>query len=309
MAKITIIGGGGGVSKLLYTLRGKEHNLSAIISMADSGGSTGKLRKQYGVSAVGDLRKSISALSQDRETASIFEERFAGGDLDGHPLGNIILSAAEMKLGSIQKAVDAVCSMMKTEGKIVPVTETKISLHAEYADGQTINSESAIDNSKNKFNIKKIWIEPEAKINAIAEYAIKNSDLIIIGPGDFYTSIIPNFLVEGVIEAIKNSSAKVMFIGPLFTKPGETYTFSANDFVRVIEDYIGKGRIDLIVFNDEKPSQKVMEEYERKDMHIVSAPIEKDNRTVSEHLLDNPEAYPLSTALKTAKIIEDLLER
>lgn len=250
MKNIVCIGGGNGTPRVLRALVSHDVHLTAVITMADSGGSAGFLRKHYGTLPTGDVRRALVALSTTHSPLlNLMTYRFKGGPLDEQSTGSIFLTTLESVTGSFEQAIETAGELLKIKGEVLPVTLDNVQLCAELEDGTQIFGETNIDIPKHDANlkIKKIWLEPEAHINPRVASAIAKADMIIIGPGDLYSSLIPNLLVAGVPEAIKASKAKKVFIANLKTKQGETQNFTAEDFVQEIEKYIP---VDTSVFNN-----------------------------------------------------------
>ncbi len=257
--KIVVIGGGTGVFTVLSGLKDYFSDLTAIVTMADDGGSAGILREEFGILPPGDIRRAIIALSasDNKILSELFNYRFKeGSGLSGHSFGNLMITALERITGSFDKAISEASKILAVQGKVLPVTLQKTRLSAEFDDGEIIKGETNIDIPKNDGNrkIKEVWLEPAVKINPAAKKAILEADAVIIGPGDLYTSLIPNLLVKGVKEAIKSSKAKVIYFVNLMTKFGETHGFRASQFVSELEKYIGKGIINFAVVNNTKPA-------------------------------------------------------
>lgn len=273
MPKVTIIGGGTGIFSVLSGLRDYPVDLTAVISMADDGGSTGILREEFGILPPGDVRRALVALSQadNRLLSDLFNYRFEEGSLKGHPFGNIMLTALERLTGDFEEALREAGRILNITGSVVPVTLDNIRLCAELEDGQIIKGESNIDIPKHDPNlkIKKVYLSPRARGNKNAIKTILSADLIIIGPGDLFTSIIPNILVGGVAHAVKKSRAKKVFIISAMTKPGETNDFSAQDFLSSLEKYLGQGILDYIIVNTKRPSFLRLKNYESEGKKIV----------------------------------------
>lgn len=270
--RVVVIGGGTGTFVVLSALRDYPVRLTAIVTMADSGGSTGRLRDQYGVLPPGDVRRALVALSGASDTLrELFNYRFETGDLRDHSFGNIFLTALEKMTGSFGDAVKEAARVLNISGEVIPVTLDNINLCAELANGSIIRGETNIDVPLHDPTtpIKKVWLEPSAIVNPEATKAICNADMIVIGPGDLYTSLIPNLLVRGMAAAIKKSQAKKVYVCNLMTKYGETNGFTAQDFVDTIEKYLGKGALDYAVFNNKKPSAAVLQKYQKENSHFV----------------------------------------
>ena len=261
---VVVIGGGTGTFVVLSGLKNYPVNLSAIVTMMDSGGSTGRLRDQLGVLPPGDLRQALVALSESEEIwRSLFTYRFDCGDLDGHSFGNIFLSALEKITSSNQTAISLATEVLKAKGKVFPVTLTHSTLCARFDDNTTIEGESFIDTSGKKgARIRYMYLQPDAEINPQVCDVLKKADFIIFGPGDLYTSVIPNLLVTGVTQAISNSKAKKVFVVNLMTKLGQTDDFKASDFVNEIQKYIGC-KMNFIIINSQDPPGELLGWYER----------------------------------------------
>lgn len=272
--KIVVIGGGTGVFVVLNGLKNYPSELSAIITMADDGGSTGLLREDFGILPPGDVRRALVALSHsdNKILARLFNYRFREGrGLNGHSFGNLFLAALERITGDFSRAIDEAGKILNIRGGVIPVTLNRTHLVAELENGKIIKGETNIDIPKHnpELKIKKIWLEPAAKINPEAKKAIKEADLVVIGPGDLYTSIIPNLLVRGVKEIIKKSSAKKLYVVNIMTKYGETHGFSASDFVLEIEKYLGKGVLDYVLVNIERSKAKRLTKYKEEKAEFV----------------------------------------
>ncbi len=270
--KIVTIGGGTGTFVLLSGLKKYPVKISAIVSMADDGGSTGVLREEFGILPPGDIRRALVALSSAEELlAKLFSYRFQEGSLKGHSFGNLLITALERITGSFERAVEEAGKILHISGEVIPVTLSNTRLEAELENGEIIKGETNIDIPKHngKLKIKKVWLHPKALVNKKAVSAIKNADLIVLGPGDLYTSTIPNLLVRGIVEAIQKSRAKKVFVCNLMTKFGETTGFQASDFLKVIEDYLGKNILDYFIFNSKKPTPTRLRKYAKEKAKLV----------------------------------------
>lgn len=268
-----------------------DTDLTAVVSMSDSGGSSGKLRDEFGILPTGDIRLCLIALSEEGEIwRDLFQYRFVGG-VENHNLGNLIMTALTDIRGDFIGAVNQASKILKVKGKVIPVTLEKTTLCAELSDGSVIRGETNIDIPKHDLNlkIKKVYLEPKSFTYKEAISVIKNigNDLIIIGPGDLYTSIIPNLLVEGIISTIKESNAKKVFICNIMTKNGETSNFSAKNFVEEIKNYLGFYP-DIIICNNKSPSQELAESYKIEKSFFVSPDIDsnEDYQVIKTDLID-----------------------
>jgi uncharacterized cofD-like protein len=261
--KVVTIGGGTGTFTVLSGLKKYPLDLTAIISMADDGGSTGRLRDEFGVLPPGDLRQGLVALSEDGSTMrKLFNHRYEKGELKGHSFGNLFISTLEQVTGNLDKALDVASEILNIRGRVVPVTLTKVQLVTELKNGKMLEGEDMLGNYQlvSRFGIKRIYLKPKAKPNPKALQAIKEADLIIIGPGDLYTTMIPNLLVVG--NAIAKSKAKKIYVSNLMNKHGHTDNFKIQDYIDVIERVIGKKNIfDVAIYNTKQPSKALIKKY------------------------------------------------
>lgn len=245
MKKVVVIGGGTGTFTVLRGLKNYEHDITAIVSMFDSGGSSGVLRDEHGVLPPGDVRRCLVALSdgeQEKMLRKLFNYRFENGNtLKGHSFGNILLTALTDILDGEDKAINAAGALLNIKGKVLPVSLEKAHLCVELENGTIVEGETNIDIPKHDGNLKitKSYLNPNVKVHKKAVEAIEDADAIVFGPGDLYTSLVPNFLVDGVPEAVKRSEAKKLFVLNLFTKWGETHNYTASDYAREMLSYIG----------------------------------------------------------------------
>jgi uncharacterized cofD-like protein len=271
MKSIVTIGGGTGQFTLLSGLKKYPVDLTAIVSMADDGGSTGMLRDELGVLPPGDIRQCLVALSESEMIMrDLFNYRFDQGGFKGHNFGNIFLSALEKITGSFEEAVRVSGMVLATRGEVIPVTTRNINLFCG-KDGEKVCGEHLI-NSAEVDDPTSLRIEPEAYANPKAVAAIEVADVIVIGPGNLYCSIVPNFLIKGIPEAIGRSKAAVVYNCNLMTKKGHTDGFSVDDFADEIERYIGKGRIDHVTYNNRLPEQGLLDRYAHEGELMVKEP-------------------------------------
>jgi len=258
--KVVVLGGGTGNFTVLTGLKKHPLDLAAIVAMADDGGSTGMLRDELGVLPPGDIRQCLVALSSsDEYMRELMNYRFTNGNLKGHSFGNLLLSALEKSTGSFDKAIEAVSEILRIEGRVIPATLDNVKLVAYLKNGKIIRGQRKID-SENLKNLKRLALEPRARANKKAISAIKDANLIVIAPGDFYQSIVPNLLVKGIPEAIQKSRAKKVYVCNLMTKDGHTDDMSVSDFVKKIEMYLG-GKVDFVLYNNRQPSEKLIRRY------------------------------------------------
>ena len=264
---VVTIGGGTGSFVVLSGLKNHDIDLSAVVAMTDSGGSTGKLRDQLGVLPPGDLRQALVALSEASDIwRKLFTYRFEAGDLKGHNFGNIFLSAIEKITNSNQEAIDRAADVLQTVGRVIPITFDDCTLCAEYEDGSILEGEAYIDgDEKAGTKVKRLFLKPSADINIEAKRAIERTDAIVFGPGDLYTSIIPNLIVSGVKETFEYIKAKKILVINLMAKVGQTDGFKVSDFINEVEKYLGEGSINYAVVNSKIPSKHMVERYREVD--------------------------------------------
>lgn len=252
--KVVAIGGGTGLSVLLRGIRTFPVDISAIVTMTDDGTSSGRLRRDYGMLPPGDIRKCLVALSNDEELATkLFDYRFpCGRGLSGHNFGNLFLTALSGITGSFEQAVREASQILATAGKVIPATLSNVNIAAELANGHVVLGESNITLMGHRSPIKKVFCVPEKiKANKEAIYEIKNADLIIIGPGSLYTSIIPNLLIKGITKAIiANENAKKIFMCNISTERGETEKFTVEDHIDTLIFHSGPQIINLALVNN-----------------------------------------------------------
>lgn len=267
---IVTIGGGTGSFVVLSGLKNfaDKYNfrLMAIVSMADDGGSTGRLRDELGVLPPGDIRQCLVALSESPLVLrNLLNYRFAAGRLKGHSFGNILISALEKVTGSFDKAVIEASKILKIKGEVIPVTLDKVRLRAELNNGKIVYGEDNLNSSKlvKKIGIKRLYLSPLPKANPRAIYALKKADLIILGPGNLYCSLIPNLIVRGIKEALVSSKAKKVLICNLMNKIGHTDNFFVDDYLRVIENYTRPGLFDYFIYNTKEPSSELLNKYKK----------------------------------------------
>jgi len=274
MKNVVVIGGGTGTFTVLSALKKYDDlNLSAIVSMADDGGSTGRLRDELGVLPPGDVRQCLVALSEsDVLMRDLFNYRFSNGGLEGHNFGNLFISALEKITGNFDAAIEALEKILKIKGKVIPVTLDKVKLFAEFENGEMVVGEGNIDTSKSLLSkrVKRFFLNPKGKINSKAKEAVREADFIIIGPGDLYTSIIPNFLVDDFTKRVRSSKAKKIYLCNLMTKFGHSDNFCVSDFVGEIEKYLGSDCLDFVIYNNKKPSEELIKKYARKKEYFVN---------------------------------------
>lgn len=289
--KVVVIGGGTGTFVALSGLKRYPLDLTAIVTMMDSGGSSGRLRDELGVLPPGDIRQCLVALATStRLLRKLFNYRFEEGGLAGHTFGNIFLSTLEKSTGSLKKAIEEVGKILRIEGKVVPVTFDISELCVELTDGRIIKGETHIDvveGIEKRARIKNAFLSPKVSANPDAVSEILTADFILIGPGDLYTSIIPNLLVTGVKEALLKTSGKVIFVLNLMTKHGQTTDYKASEHLSDLRKYIGKDTIDYILVNSKKPSKKALVWYEEFGEEPVTDDLPENDTIVRKDLISS----------------------
>lgn len=271
--KIVTIGGGSGSFMVLTGLKKYSSDLSAVVSMTDDGSSSGILRDELGVLPAGDTRQCLLALSQaDKALKELFNYRYDRGGLKGHSFGNLFLSTMEKVSGGFDLAVKLSATILKVKGRVLPVTLDDARLIAQLKNGRKIIGEGKIyDHSLRLADLKKLYLNPAASLNPAVKSAIERADKIVICPGDLYSSLIANFLVKGLSEAISQTKAKVIYVSNLITKPGQTNGFGLTDYIKIIEKYLGRGAIDYVIYNKEKPDESFLKKNLRPGENLVLA--------------------------------------
>jgi len=265
--KIVTISGGTGGYMLLSGLKKYTSDISAVVAMTDNGGSTGELRDELGVLPPGDVRQCLVALSEaSTELRALMNYRFTEGGLKGHNFGNLFLSALEKTHKNFLEGIDTAMGILKVRGRVIPVTGSNADLVMELGNGKLIEGEDAIDHSLfQKEGVKKLFFKTKVKANPVAVQSILNADMVVIGPGDLYGSILANLILPEISEALKKTKAKIVFNANLTNKKGQTEGFDVDDYVTEIEKVIGKGCIDFVVFNTQKPAVKLLQKYKEQE--------------------------------------------
>jgi uncharacterized cofD-like protein len=260
--KIVVLGGGTGQSILLSGLKKFPFDITSIVSVCDDGKSTGRLRREYNVPAMGDLRRVLISLAETEDVVDKFVNyRFnKGSELDGHTVGNILLTALADIYGNMSNAVSQFSKILNMRGKVIPFSDDNIILMGEMEDGSVVEGEHNITETNKK--ISKVYYKNPVNVNPEVIKSIKESDAIILSMGSVYTSIIPNLLCKEVIDAIDKSHAKIIYICNIMTQPGETDDFTVSDHINLLDSYLGKRKIDIVMTNSEKISKKIQRKYE-----------------------------------------------
>lgn len=291
-ARVVAVGGGTGLSMLLRGIKRYTNNITAIVTVGDDGGSSGRLREELGILPPGDIRNCIAALGDDEDLITkLFQYRFKNGEgLEGHSFGNLFLTALCAITGDMVRAVKESSNVLNIRGVVLPATLDDMKLAAEFEDGKIIHGESNIPEVRGQ--IKRLFTEP-AVCNALPEAieAIKDADLIILGPGSLYTSVIPNLLVKGIVEAIDKSKAKKIYVCNIMTQPGETDNYSVASHVNaLIKHSNGKKIVDAVLVNDSLP-ENISEGYAKSGSYPVR--------------LDMVNIAPIGIEVVSQKLLQD----
>lgn len=286
MKKVIVLGGGTGLSTLLRGLKQFPVDITAVVSVSDDGRSTGKLRKEFNIPAVGDIRQVIIALS---ETEPLFQNllnyRFkTNSDLSGHALGNLLLTGLIDVAGNMSDGIESLSKVLNLKGKVLPLTEDNVVLMAEMIDGSIVEGEHNITEKNQK--IKKIFYKETPKVLAEVICEIKRADLILLSMGSLFTSLLPNLICDEVKNAIDSSKGDVMYVCNMMTQPGETDNFKVSDHINVINSYLNKKKISYVIVNDGEITQKIKNKYlteEQKDQVIF----DKENLSNINVISDN----------------------
>lgn len=260
--KVVVLGGGTGMSTLLKGLKLFPLDITAVVSVCDDGKSTGRLREEFNIIAVGDIRRVLVSLSETEPLVEkLMNYRFeTSSDLNGHTVGNLLLTALSNITGNLSDGIESISKVFNLKGKVLPLTEDYVTLAAKMVDGTEVIGEHNVTESNNK--IKEVYYKEIAETNPLVLEELENADLIILSMGSLYTSVIPNLLNKDVIKVIEKSKAKIMYVCNMMTQPGETDDFKASDHIKVLNKYLKNRNVDVIVANDGKISNEIKEKYE-----------------------------------------------
>lgn len=260
--KVVVLGGGTGSSTLLRGLKEFPLDITAIVSVCDDGRSTGVLREEFNIPAVGDIRRVLVALSETEPLVmELFNYRFhTTSELDGHTVGNLLLTASSEITGNLSDGIEALSKVFNLKGKVVPLTEDNVVLMGEMADGTIVEGEHNI--TENTDAVKRVFYKEEPVPTREAIKALEEADLILLSMGSLFTSIIPNLICEEIVEAIDRSAGKIMYVCNMVTQPGETEDFKVSDHIRLINQYLGKRKVDVVIANDGIIDEEMAKRYE-----------------------------------------------
>ncbi len=301
--KVVVLGGGTGLSVLLSGLKKFPLDITAIVSVSDNGSSTGKLREEFNTPAVGDIRRVLISLSETEPLVEkLFNYRFhTTSDLNGHTVGNLILTATKEITGNLSDGIEALSKVFNLKGKVVPLTEDNVTLMAKMTDDSIVKGETEITASGKK--IKKVFYEETPIITPLAIKEIREANIIVLSMGSIYTSIIPNLINKEIIDAIDNSNAKVMYVCNMMTQPGETDGFSVSDHVKLLNSYLGNKKIDKVLVNNKLIDKMILDKYqneEQKDLVKIDYDNLKDVTLIEDDYFIVEDSRIRHDALKLA---------
>ncbi len=310
--KVVVIGGGHGQSTILRGLKAiKDIDLTAIVTVADDGGSTGRLRRQFHIPAMGDIRNVLLALAESESLLNDlmeyrFEETEEDSEIGGHNLGNLILTAMTQRCGSFMESIATLSKVLRVKGDIIPSTSQVITLFARMEDGTIVRGESNIPNMKN--HIREVFYEEEVHATQEAIHAISNADLIILGIGSVYTSILPNTIIPEIKDALNRTNALKCYICNAMSQPGETDGYTMEDHVRAIRDH--GSDVDVVLFANDSIPPHVLKRYAEEG----SCPVEikeknHDFKIIKANLLEFNANLIRHNSLKIKEAVEEILKR
>jgi uncharacterized cofD-like protein len=289
---IVCIGGGTGLSVILRGLKKQPVDITAIVTVADDGGSSGRLRNDLQMPPPGDIRNVLIALADTEPLLeSVLQYRFENGEgLAGHTLGNLMIAAMKEITGDFTQAIKEMSRVLAVRGRVLPASEQDVVLLAEMSDGTIVEGESQIPKTGKR--IRRVFLNPpEPKPLDEAIQAIEEADGIIVGPGSLYTSILPNLLVKDMIESIRTSRACKVYVCNVMTQPGETDYFTASDHIRAIYDHVGERLFEVAIINNEVPPLSIQKQYALKNQRMVVPDIERIHKLGCQVIADNLLLY------------------
>ena len=312
--KVVIIGGGSGTSTLVRGLKQFPIDLSVVVSVCDDGRSTGILREEFDIPAIGDLRKVISSLSETEPLfAELLEYRFkTTSDLNGHAVGNLLLAALCNITGNMSDGIESLSKVLNLKGKVLPLTEDNVVLMGIMEDDSIVEGEHKITESDKK--IKDIYYKERPILNEEVIKKIKEADMIILSMGSLYTSISCNLIIDEMREAIDESKGKILYVCNMFTQPGETDDYKASDHINILNRYLGKRKIETVIVNNGKIPKKYLEKYHREEDKDPVV-IDKENlnelnvKIIEDNFVKKDIEVKHDEILVSLKIFEELISR
>ena len=283
--KIVVLGGGTGQSVLLSGLKRFPFDITAVVSVCDDGKSTGKLREEFNIPAMGDIRRVLIALSETEDIiGKLVNYRFrTNGNFDGHTVGNIILTALNDIYGSMSEGIKHITKILNLKGKVLPFSDDSVILMGEMEDGSIVEGEHNITESNLK--IKRVFYKKQPKVNKEVIKSIKEADAIVLSMGSVFTSIIPNLLCKKVLDAIDESNAKIIYVCNIMSQPGETDGFKASDHINLLNSYLGNKKIDTVITNSERISKRIQKKYETLEQKDL---VEVDDKNIKINNVKKP---------------------
>lgn len=275
--KIAVIGGGTGSFTMLSSLKRYTKQMAAIVSMADDGGSTGVLRDELGTLPPGDVRQCLVALSDSPKVRDLFEYRFDVGTFSGHSFGNVLLTALEKMTGDFSQAVETASEILRINGIVIPATLDNIRLKMEWADKSIVlNGERVIDSESFVHDPRRatLSLTPNASPNPMALAAIEEADIVVIAPGDLYTSLGPLLVIDGIGEALCKTKAKKFYVANLVSKQGQTDGFTVSDHAKEIERFAGMPFLDYVLYNQQAPTEEIAKRYKEEGGYVTRADVD-----------------------------------
>lgn len=260
--KIVVLGGGTGMSSLLKGLKEFPVDITAVVSVCDDGTSTGRLREEFHIPAMGDIRQVLGSLSESEPLVEkLLNYRFnTTSDLNGHPVGNLLLTAMSNMTGNMSSGVEALGKVLNLKGKVIPLTDDEVTLVGQMEDGSIVEGEHNI--TQYNSGVKDVYYKNHPNINQDVINAINEADLVILSMGSIFTSIIPNLLCKEIIDTLDSSNVPIMYTCNIMTQPGETDNLSVSEHLNIINKYLGKRKVDVVIANDGKISDEMITKYE-----------------------------------------------
>ena len=312
--KVVILGGGTGSSRILMSLKDLPLDITAVITVSDDGSSTGKLRREFNIPGMGDIRKVLSNLSTlPGEIKEVMEYRLStNSDLNNHAIGNLALIAYLKKTGSMQKSIERLSKLLQVKHTVLPLSEDVLTLMGRTENGEIIEGEENITKSGKKYD--EIFYKEEPHVVPEVIEKIHEADLVIISIGSLYTSILPHLICKDIVKAINETDAKIMYLCNAMTQPGETDGFGVSDHVATLEKYIGKDTIDVVVASNTIIEDEMLKKYEteeQKDQVRIDKENMKDKKyeLIEEDLVTTEEGKITHNSLKLSSVIFSYLMR
>ncbi len=292
--KVVVLGGGTGMSSLLKGLKEFPVDITAVVSVCDDGRSTGRLREEFHVPAMGDLRQVLISLCESGPVVEkLLNYRFqTTSDLNGHPVGNLILTAMSNMTGNMSQGVEDLSKIFNLKGKLIPLTDDEVTLCGKMEDGSVVEGEHNITEYDSK--VLEVYYKSKPKVNKDVIKAIKEADLVLLSMGSIYTSIIPNLLCPEIIKTLDSTDVPIMYACNIMTQPGETDDLTVSEHLAIINKYLGKRKVDVVVANDGKIDEKLREKYEtleEKDPVILDKDKLKNIKVISNNYVTIENEY------------------